>query len=481
MLVSLFAPIFVVVVSSSALSPALNTPTTRFAFLSPSWKPHQTGHLHLLHSPSIHLNSLARDCLSNMPKSRSSRSSKGSRPSLLSMPSVSNLLSTVSHSKEHHDDSVGLGQPTKDHRLDTADESGSKPQRTKSKLNVLTSLFTPTRSDSKLSISAIDARRPKTAQEALPPTHIREKPIHRKPVASTLECSTHSSLDETTPRTPSNTHGSISTVDNSPGAVGLGVNTPSTQVSDFDFGFERTQSPEETGRPSHGQNGAEMPIQKPQLGVSSTHGPPDRAPPVPPKLELPPQTHQAFQMTETPASPILSRKRSSSAHPRPIAETQNGRNKLQPSRRPSSPSVTPRPRSSSAHSHVNHTRTVSTPVDHRPLSKHSNDGDNRGRLRRSWLPGGRSRSASKDLKKMAPNKAWIMSQDNHVDYNTQFLTNGEKVIPASVLSRQVTNILMVNRSLNFGTKMGLCWYICSQRVAGRGRPSRFQHRLWKHR
>lgn len=372
-----------------------------------------------------------------MPLSKSSRSSKGSRPSLLSLPSVSNLLSTVSHSKDHHhDESVGLGQPTKVHRSDAVDKSRNDesafkhPQRTKSKLNVLTSLFTPTRSDStKPSNPSTDKRRPKTAHEAVFPTHLRENPIHRKPVASTVEFSTHSSLDDTAPRTPPNAHDSISTIDNSPDATGLGVNTPSTQVSDFDFGFQRTESPESADRPSNGQPGADMPatIQKHQRGVAS---PPDRAPPVPPKLEVPPETQHAFQMTETPATPVLSRKRSSSAHPRPTTESHDGRNKLQPSRRPSPPAVASRPRSNSAHSHANHSRTVSTPVDHRPLSKQSNDGDGRGRLRRSWLPGGRSRSASKDLKKMSPTTAWIMSQDNNVDYNTQFLTNGEKVIPA---------------------------------------------------
>lgn len=374
-----------------------------------------------------------------MPTSRASRSSKGSKPSLLSMPSVSNLLSTVSHNKDYHDESGRLGQPTKihtPHAVDTSrdDESGAKPpQRTKSKLSVLTSLFTPTRSEStKLSLSTIQPPRPKTAHGALPPSHIREKPINRKPVTSTLEFSTTSSFDETSPRTPSNAQDSISTVDNSPGAAGLGVNTPATQVSDFDFGFERTESPEAADHSSYGQTGANMPavLQKHQQGASSIDGPPDRPPPLPPKLELPSHIHQTFQMTETPASPILSRKRSSSAHPRPTTENHDGRNRLQPTRRPSSPTSAPRPRSSSAHSRASHSRAVSTPIDHRPLSKHSNDGDVRGRLRKSWLPGGRSRSASKDLKKMSSNTAWIMSQDNQIDYNTQFLTNGEKVTPA---------------------------------------------------
>lgn len=467
----------------SVLVLAAHLSTSPFAFLYSSWKLHQPDHLRLLHlfyPPPER----ACDCLPNMPTSKSSRSSKGSRPSFLSLPSMSNFLSTVSHSKDqHHDDSglAGLGQPTKVHRLDTVDqlrhdESGSKPpQRTRSKMNVLTSLFTPTRSDlTKLSTPVTDNRRPKTAHEALHPSYIREKPIHRKPVASTVEFSTHSSFDDTTPRTPSNADDSVSTIDNSPGANVAGVNTPSTQVSDFDFGFQRTESPE-ADHPSHGQTGADMPavLQKHQRGVS----PPDRPPPVPPKLELPPQTQHTFQMTETPASPILSRKRSSSVQPRPNVESHDGRNRLQPTRRPSSPTAAPRPRSSSAHSQASHSRTVSTPVP-----KTSNDGgDGRGRLRRSWLPGGRSRSASKDLKKMSANTAWIMSQDNHADYNTHFLMNGEKVTTPSVLSGLVTVILTTSRSLNSGTNMELFWYICSRKVAGKGLLSRFLHSQWRHR
>lgn len=43
------------------------------------------------------------------------------------------------------------------------------------------------------------------------------------------------------------------------------------------------------------------------------------------------------------------------------------------------------------------------------------------------MPGGRARSASKELKKMSPNKAWIISPDNQTEYNTALLMNGDKV------------------------------------------------------
>ncbi|KAL0939232.1 choriogenin hminor [Colletotrichum truncatum] len=55
--------------------------------------------------------------------------------------------------------------------------------------------------------------------------------------------------------------------------------------------------------------------------------------------------------------------------------------------------------------------------------------DRRGRLRRSWLPGGgRSRSNSQDVTGVSHNsQAWVLSQDTVGDYNTSFLLNAEKV------------------------------------------------------
>ncbi|KAI2616609.1 hypothetical protein GGR54DRAFT_609893 [Hypoxylon sp. NC1633] len=53
------------------------------------------------------------------------------------------------------------------------------------------------------------------------------------------------------------------------------------------------------------------------------------------------------------------------------------------------------------------------------------DGERRGRLRRSWLPGGRSRSQSQGHPKTTGEGAWILGQN--VDYNTSFLADGEKV------------------------------------------------------
>ncbi|KAK1993735.1 choriogenin Hminor [Colletotrichum falcatum] len=55
--------------------------------------------------------------------------------------------------------------------------------------------------------------------------------------------------------------------------------------------------------------------------------------------------------------------------------------------------------------------------------------ERRGRLRRSWLPGGgRSRSNSQDVTAAAKNtQAWVLSSDTPGEYNTSFLLNAEKV------------------------------------------------------
>ncbi|KAK4202240.1 hypothetical protein QBC40DRAFT_305275 [Triangularia verruculosa] len=54
-------------------------------------------------------------------------------------------------------------------------------------------------------------------------------------------------------------------------------------------------------------------------------------------------------------------------------------------------------------------------------------GDIKKKIRKSWLPGARSRSNSTDLGKQAGSGAWIMSPDNQVDYNVAPLFTGDKV------------------------------------------------------
>ncbi|PNY25670.1 Uncharacterized protein TCAP_04395 [Tolypocladium capitatum] len=75
-------------------------------------------------------------------------------------------------------------------------------------------------------------------------------------------------------------------------------------------------------------------------------------------------------------------------------------------------------------------RVVSGPVGVRPLSaKDRSQSPSRGRLRRSWLPGGgSSRSNSVDVGNSFKTDAWVMSDDAvRAEYNSTFLKNGEKV------------------------------------------------------
>ncbi|KAF5017957.1 hypothetical protein F66182_10086, partial [Fusarium sp. NRRL 66182] len=91
-------------------------------------------------------------------------------------------------------------------------------------------------------------------------------------------------------------------------------------------------------------------------------------------------------------------------------------------------------RSSSVQSPNNHSnntksRVVSTPLAIRPSSSKGdvNQSPTRGRLRRSWLPGGRSRSNSIDVSNANTSTAWVLSDDTQAEYNASFLKNGEKV------------------------------------------------------
>lgn len=114
---------------------------------------------------------------------------------------------------------------------------------------------------------------------------------------------------------------------------------------------------------------------------------------------------------------------------------------LQPNRlqaRPVSPASGPRGRSVSAQSpavrnpSADGLRAVSSPVHVRTLSKQSNETSptgaaDRRKARRSWFPGGRSRTNSDVGTKPKAYGVWILAPDRQVDYNTAPLVNGEKV------------------------------------------------------
>ncbi len=160
-------------------------------------------------------------------------------------------------------------------------------------------------------------------------------------------------------------------------------------------------------------------------------------PPPPPQKELP--LPPIPSVTETGASPPVLKKtrgttRSSSAELAPPND------KLQPKRlqtRRLSPSPSPEPKGRSVSAQPPPSR--SGPMDGSRVSsgpnlalqtgsgENSPIGESRGRLRRSWLPGGRSRSGSEDLGKGQGAGAWVMSPGGTADYNTAILVNGEKV------------------------------------------------------
>ncbi|KAF4440814.1 hypothetical protein FALBO_17333, partial [Fusarium albosuccineum] len=74
-------------------------------------------------------------------------------------------------------------------------------------------------------------------------------------------------------------------------------------------------------------------------------------------------------------------------------------------------------------------RIVSTPLSIRPSSSKGDvsQSPTRGRLRRSWLPGGRSRSNSVEVSNANDCSAWVLSDDTQAEYNVSLLKNGEKV------------------------------------------------------
>ncbi|TRX98213.1 hypothetical protein FHL15_000858 [Xylaria flabelliformis] len=172
--------------------------------------------------------------------------------------------------------------------------------------------------------------------------------------------------------------------------------------------------------------------------------PPQYAPPPPPRQVVtpPPGPTSGFNFTETRPSPRLQKQRkhrSSSLHASPKSQDRSSSG-LMPQQ--SSPPPDSRIRSSSAQpptarpqadpeSHVASTNAPVTAAA-RPTSSSGSQSptrdsvERRGRPRKSWLPGGRSRSQSIDTRRQETTAAaWILGQKS--DYNTVFLANSEKV------------------------------------------------------
>lgn len=72
-------------------------------------------------------------------------------------------------------------------------------------------------------------------------------------------------------------------------------------------------------------------------------------------------------------------------------------------------------------------RVPSASINVRPGSSKGAESPTRGRLRRSWMPGGRSRSNSVDVSAQSAANAWVLSDDTRAEYNASFLKNAEKV------------------------------------------------------
>ncbi|KAI1421070.1 hypothetical protein F5Y12DRAFT_787781 [Xylaria sp. FL1777] len=171
--------------------------------------------------------------------------------------------------------------------------------------------------------------------------------------------------------------------------------------------------------------------------------PPQYAPPPPPPRQVvtpPPGPNSDFHFTETKPSPRLQKQRknrSSSVNASPQFHAQSPPGLMS---QQGSPPPDDRVRSSSAHPTTARSlvdpenRVLPPPVAAtavaRPGSSNGSqsptrDSERRGRPRRSWLPGGRSRSRSVDTRQQDMAAAWILGQNS--DYNTAFLANSEKV------------------------------------------------------
>ncbi|GAP90310.1 putative choriogenin Hminor [Rosellinia necatrix] len=207
--------------------------------------------------------------------------------------------------------------------------------------------------------------------------------------------------------------------------------------SSFEFGFgldSAADTPEDNSmHPAELDAGFGSPqgparLQKP--------APPQYAPPPPPPRQVitpPPGLASGFNFTETKPSPRLQKqqkRRSSSvnASPRSHARAPSA---LVPQQ--GSPPPDSRVRSSSVHlatvrSSVesdNRTAAAARPGSSNGSQSPGRDSERRGRPRKSWLSGRGSRSQSTDARPQETASAWILGQNS--DYNTTFLTNGEKV------------------------------------------------------
>ncbi|KAK1752508.1 hypothetical protein QBC47DRAFT_59390 [Echria macrotheca] len=141
----------------------------------------------------------------------------------------------------------------------------------------------------------------------------------------------------------------------------------------------------------------------------------------------PPASVPSLTTTSTsPPTQVRGRGRSHS----PIGKLQSNRLQPQLASPPAARIRSSSARPASSHSSDETTPTRSVTPSNVPQSSASSDGaDSPGSKlkRRSWLPGGRSRSNSDDTTKAGQTGAWIIAPHGRADYSTANLVNAEKV------------------------------------------------------
>lgn len=249
-----------------------------------------------------------------------------------------------------------------------------------------------------------------------PPAAAASAHVHRKPLAEDSPLKDGPPLPAR-PATSGQTH------DSARDPSGLPAFVASRAAPDDASAHRRTPSDEHSLERTAQ---AQKPIPQPPTG-----------PPPPPPIQADSSDSLNAQVKKL-RSPSKLKKRHSENHLRTDSNASNSQQVRPQSTLMLSASPEPRGRSSSAQppsdrlgatlgaANLSATNLAARPGSSNGSQSPTRDADKRGRLRRSWLPGVRSRSNSADLRNAKGAAAWILGQDN-TEYNTTLLTNGEKV------------------------------------------------------
>ncbi|WYZ34541.1 hypothetical protein EsH8_I_000817 [Colletotrichum jinshuiense] len=287
------------------------------------------------------------------------------------------------------------------------------------------------------------------------PQSQQQIPIHRKP------------LPDDSPASPSDSAPSYHSTENptvrpvTSSGLGLGIASPASESfdppppaapSDAPPPIPRKIAPTPLDPSTIYSPSADQPLHTPPQPITPTT-PSMMAAPLPPSEAPPPipaKLRKGSPPTHAPAPPTND---TSAPSPRAVSATSPAKLKkdsAEPRKRSSSffegrkgsfpivgvraPSPGPDARGRSTSAHPPGARTDTGSSHNTSATPGSTEGqsptreERRGRLRRSWLPGGRSRSNSQDVSAAVQNsQAWVLSQDTGGEYNTSFLLNAEKV------------------------------------------------------